>query len=215
MFVPFESVGRIDERLQEMKAGFEVACAAFYQVYGQLREDARSMLGELYDESDYPADISQFFAFDWRFITMQAPGANNVLDPALVEREQAKFINTMEEAREMGVRALREEMAGLLKNCVDRLSEPGADGKKKIFRDSMVGNFFEFFETFKERNIFADAELSALCESAKAVLGGVKPEDLRGDDGLRETVRANMATLAGVLDNAIVAMPGRRVKMED
>jgi hypothetical protein len=213
-FVPFESVQRIDEKLQEMEKGFDLACEAFYRVYGDLKTQAEGMLGGLFDADDYPADIKHFFGFNWRFITMNAPGENSYLSPELVAREQEKFINTMTEAREMGVAALREEFKSVLANCIDRLT-PGADGKRKIFKDSLVGNFFEFFETFKERNIFADGELDKLCEQAKGVLSGVTPEGLRADEGLRETVKANMEKLSGVLENAIAVAPGRRLKIEE
>lgn len=212
-FVPFESVQAIDERLQALESGFNVACEAFYRVYGDLQQQAEGMLGELFDCEDYPADIRQFFAFRWRFITMNAPGENRYLSPELVAREQEKFINTMEEAREMGVAALREEFKAILGNCIDRL-EVGADGKRKIFKDSLVGNFFEFFETFKERNIFADGELDRLCDQAKAVLSGVTPEGLRADEGLRETIKANMATLADGLERAIQDAPKRKISLD-
>jgi len=35
-----------------------------------------------------------------------------------------------------------------------------------------VNNFYEYFETFKGRNIFKDDELSELIERAKGILGG-------------------------------------------
>ena len=213
-FVGFGAISKIDEKLKEFEEGFKGESEKFFGEYEEAIKKAREMLGDLFDLTDYPGDIRPFFDFEWRFITLQSPGQNSLIDPELVEREKKKFIDTMERAREMGVLALREEFRGILKSCVERLSD-GVEGKKKIFRDSMIGNFFDFFETFKSRNIFQDESLKVLCEQAEGILRGVDVESLREDDGLRKVVKMSMEGIEGVLEKAIEEMPGRKLRLSE
>lgn len=223
-FVSFAGVQRVDERMQEFEQRHneligELEGRNWILAKMEAREDLRVIedgkeVGSLYNRRDYPRDLREHFSFGWRFVTMNAPGDDSLLDPELVKREQEKFIRTMEEAREMGIAALRMEFAELLKNCVNRL-EGDENGKRKIFKDSLVGNFMAFFETFKTRNVFDDEALRVLCQQAERILGGVTPAGLREDDNLREVVKVSMTTLAGALEKAMVDAPGRRLKIED
>lgn len=222
LFVGFEVVERIDGMLKGFKEGFEKERGEFEGRWGDLVEGAREALkvkgesgeeiGTLFNRLDYPAEVGSCFIFEWQFITMQAPGKGGFLSPELVKREQEKFIGVMEEAREMGVMALRVEFKEILDSCVERLTE-GEGGKKKVFRDSLVGNFWDFFEGFKDKGIFEDRELEVLCEQAKGILSGVDVGDLRKDEGLREVVKVSMGALSGELEKAIVDAPGRKLKL--
>ena len=53
-------------------------------------------------------------------------------------------------------------------------------------------NFYEFFETFKERNIFRDGQLAELVEQAQAILGGQSAESIRSNDQLKEHIKDGM-----------------------
>jgi len=223
-FVSFAGIEKVDERMRGYEQRHnelvdELIGRNYILAKMEAREDLRVIedgeeVGSLYNRRDYPRDLREHFSFGWRFITMNAPGENSLLDPELVQREQEKFIRTMEEAREMGVAALREEFSEILRNCVDRL-ENGEGGKRKIFKDSLMGNFFDFFETFKTRNVFDDEALRVLCQQAEMILNGVTPGKLREDDNLRQVVKVSMQTLAGALDAAIVDAPVRKIRLED
>ena len=53
-------------------------------------------------------------------------------------------------------------------------------------------NFYEFFETFKERNIFRDDQLAELVERAQAILGGQSAESIRSDEQIKEHIEKAM-----------------------
>src|SRR5271157_4617064 len=179
VFIPKEMITRVDQKLEEFKTEFNQTVGNFLQDYDKLRETAMVYLGDLFNEVDYPVHVRKKFSFAWRFIILDVPnGKSGILSPEIYEREKEKFIQTMEEARGMAIESLREEFASMVERITERFTQNG-DGKPKVFKNATVESFYEFFETFKERNIFRDEELAQLVERAQAVLGGVSAESIR------------------------------------
>jgi hypothetical protein len=212
VFAPKEMISRVDGKLEEFKEEFNQKVEAFLGEYDQLREVASVELGELFNEMDYPVDVRGKFALMWRFIILEVPnGKTGILSPEVYEREKDKFIKTMEEARELAITSLREEFAGMIGRITERFSNGNGD-KPKVFKNGTVNNFYEFFETFKERNIFKDEQLAELVERAKGILGGQSPESIRSSDGLKEHIREGMAEVENAMAE-ILSMPRRKVVM--
>ena len=199
-FVPKESIDYVDAKLQQFQTDFYNAVNDFAYEYDQyLRLDAQEYLGDLFQEVDYPIDIKSRFRFDWRFLTLNVPNGNTkLLAPEVYAREKEKFIQTMEDARNMAVNALREEFAGMVEHLTERFS-PNGGTKPKIFKNSTVDNFYEFFQTFKERNIFADDQLTELVTRAQSVLEGVSTDEIRNDEDLKRTIRMGMADIESTI----------------
>ena len=213
VFIPKEMITRVDQKLEEFKTEFSQTVASFLQDYDKLRETAMVYLGELFNEIDYPVHVEEKFSFTWRFIILDVPnGKSGILSPEVYEREKEKFIQTMEEARSMAIESLREEFASMVERITERFTQNG-DGKSKVFKNATVESFYEFFETFKERNIFRDEQLAQLVERAQAVLGGVSAENIRTNADLKENIRGGMAEVEGVMAVAL-ARPRRKIVMD-
>ena len=209
VFIPKDLISRVDERLQDFKDRFDREVETFLGDYHYLRSLARIYLGELFNELDYPVDIRRKFSFSWRFVILDVPdGQMGVLSPEVYEREKEKFVKTMEEARELAVLSLREEFASMVDRITERFGN-GPDGKPKVFKNTTVTGFYEFFETFKERNIFRDAELAELVEQAKSILGGELAEKIRSNDHVKERIRSRMEEVESAMAD-IFARPRRK-----
>jgi len=212
VFIPKEMITRVDQRLEEFKGEFSQTVDSFLRDYDKLRETATVYLGDLFNEIDYPVRVEKKFSFAWRFIILDVPnGKSGILSPEVYEREKEKFIQTMEEARSMAIESLREEFASMVERITERFTQNG-DGKPKVFKNATVESFYEFFETFKERNIFRDEQLAELVGRAQAVLGGVSPESIRTSDHLKETIRTGMAEIENAMSVAL-ARPRRKIVM--
>jgi len=118
----------------------------------------------------------------------------------------------MEEARELAIVSLREEFSGMIQRITERFTN-GNGAKSKIFKNSSVNNFYEFFETFRERNIFRDSELAELVDQAEAILGGKTAETIRSNDQLKDHIRGGMADVEKSMED-ILSRPRRRIVME-
>ena len=212
VFVPKEMISRVDEELDRFKSDFDSEVEEFISRYDGLREVALVYLGDLFDETDYPVDIRSKFSFAWRFIVLDVPnGKSGLLAPEVYEREKAKFVQTMEEARELAIVSLREEFSGMIKRGTERFTN-GNDTKTKVFKNGTINNFYEFFETFKERNIFRDSELAELVSQAEAILGGKTAETIRSNDQLKEQIKNEMAEVEKSMED-ILSRPRRRIVM--
>jgi len=212
VFVPKETISKVDDKLDEFKRDFNRCVENFLQSYDELRQAAILCLGDLFNELDYPVDLQSKFSFIWRFVVLDVPNGNTaILAPEVYEREKEKFVQTMEQARELAVESLRTEFADLTKRITDRFTT-GPDGKPKVFKNATVHSFYEFFETFKERNIFRDEQLAELVNRAKAILGGCSAEKIRSNGQLKEHIKNGMGEVENAMAD-ILLRPRRKIIM--
>jgi hypothetical protein len=213
VFVPKDLINMVDEKLVEFKLKFNEAVQDFTQDYSYLRATAKTYLGELFNEIDYPVDISGKFNFNWRFIILDVPnGDTKLLAPEVYAREKEKFIQTMEEARYMAIDALREEFSQMVERITDRFTQ-NADGQPKVFKNTTVDSFYEYFQTFKDRNIFQDHELTTLVNRAQAVLNGSNVDQIRSNAKLKDHIRSGMTDIEGAIEK-IFNRPRRKIIMD-
>ena len=212
-FIPRDLINTVDEKLTQYRQDYYDAVIDFANDYEELRDNARKYLGELFNEIDYPEDISTKFNFNWRFVVLDVPDSKSkILAPEVYKREKEKFVQTMEEARNMAVEALREEFASMVEHIADRFSSNG-NGKPKVFRNSTVESFYEYFQTFKDRNIFNDNDLAGLVEKAQNVLNGTSPDQIRSDSSLKEKIRVDMTEMeSSILE--LLNRPRRKIVLD-
>ena len=213
VFVPKEMISKVDDQLTRFQSDFNEKVYEFITRYDRLRETAMVYLGDLFNETDYPVDIQAKFSFAWRFVILDVPnGRSGVLSPEVYEREKQKFVQTMEDARELAVMSLREEFSGMLQRITERFTN-GGNTKPKVFKNGTINNFYAFFETFKERNIFNDRELAELVERARSVLGGNTADVIRSNDQMKEHIRNGMAEVEKEMGEMLIR-PRRRIVMD-
>lgn len=213
VFIPKNLINEVDQKLNEFQSKYNEAVQDFVQDYTYLRETARSYLDELFNEVDYPIDIAKKFNFTWRFVILDIPnGEHRILAPEVYAREQEKFVQTMEEARVMAVEALREEFAFMVERITDRFAQTDT-GKPKVFKNATVESFYDFFQTFKDRNIFEDVQLTELVNRAQAVLKGSSVDQIRSNDKLKDNIRSGMSDIEHAM-HTLFNRPKRKIVMD-
>lgn len=88
--------------------------------------------------------------------------------------------------------------------------EPGPRGKTKTFRDTLVENFREFFDSFNAKNLMNDDELADVVTRAKELLGDADAKELRDDTAVRSRVAVGFAQVKATMDKLVVERPGRK-----
>jgi hypothetical protein len=209
--VPKDNLTLVDERLQYFKERYWNKVTEFESLYGQAREEAQSVLGDLFNETDYPEDIRTKFRFEHRYLTLGLPGKTSVLSPAIYEREKEKFQSLMEETRELAMMALREEFGQLVTHLTERLNSN--DGKPKVLRTAMFNKMHEFLDSFSARNIFDDQKLNELADQARSVISGSSSYGLQYNDLMRKKMRKGINDLKDAIDQAIEEMPRRKIRL--
>lgn len=187
---------------------------AFVAVYPEKVAEARKIFNGQFRERDYPevGSLPGLFGFSYRWVKLDVPEG---LPPEIREQEEKKLRDTYAQAQEAIQGALWAEFQKFLDHVTDRL-KPGADGKRKTFRDTLFDDLTEFTQAFQNRNAFNDEKLAKLVAAANAAITAVGGKDtadaaarMRDFENLREKTADVFAKVKAEVDTTIAAMPKR------
>jgi hypothetical protein len=176
-----------------------------------LKSAARERLGSLFNADDYPATLRRMFSVEWDFPSVEPPEYLLRLNPNLYQQERDRMAARFDEAVKLAEEAFVAEFGKLVSHLVERLTQDGPQGEKKIFRDTAITNLTEFFERFKGLNVRSNADLDRLVETAQWTLSGVNPQVVGDSDSLRHQVSTELSAVQSVLDGMLVDQPRRRI----
>lgn len=203
-------VAAFDTQMSHYRDELAVAVELLDQSYGELIQQARRRLGDLFSSEDYPTSLSDLFAISWEYPSTTPPDYLRQVAPDLYHAECLRVRERFSEAVQMAEAAFAEELTTLVNHLADKLS--GEDnGKPKVFRDTAVTNLLEFFERFQHLNINSDDQLDRLVERARGVIGGVVPQSLRDVSSLRREVAGKLAQVSTSLDHWMSDRPRRNI----
>ena len=175
---------------------------AFCNGYWVEVSRAQARIGSLHRAEDYPSEdaIRSKFNFTISYIPLPDAGdfrvdigneQKQVLKDHYSEYYSRQFESAMGDVWQRTYKALS--------SMSERLDYSGND-KKKVFRDSLVGNVLSMVELLTVCNITNDSQMSAMAMQLEDALRGVTPDGLRENESLRvETKR--------IVDNAIKSLP--------
>jgi hypothetical protein len=205
-----DRIDEFDAQMREFQDELDEAVRKLNSHYAGLRAAARDRLGTLYNPADYPESLDGLFSIQHDFPAVEPPDYLRQLNPALYEQECQRVQERFNEAVRLAEEAFVAELAKLVSHLTERLSGT-EDGKPKIFRDSAVSNLTEFFERFRELNVRSNEQLDGLVADAQQIVRGVKPQQLRDNEGLRQHVATELSRVQSVLDGLLVDRPRRNI----
>ena len=175
-----------------------------------LKREARERLGSLYNDADYPPSVVGLFEIAWEFPSVEPPEYLRRLNPELYEAECNRVTSRFDEAIALAEAAFTEELNKLVEHLAERLSGSD-DGKPKVFRDSVVDNFTEFFDRFRHLNVRSNEQLDEVVARAEQVLSGMQPQQLRDSGSLRRQIETNLSAVQSSLDGLMIDRPRRNI----
>ena len=216
IILPVRLVEAIMQKIDSARVEREQLISAFLAAYDRCKTEAQEKLGSAFDERDYPDQeaVKNSFFFDATVFEMSTPGKLKAISKELYQMELTRMQNLWTEASAAVTGVLLQELRKMTAHIKDRLT-PSADGKQKIFRDSVVDNFTTWLELFKSRNITGDAELVDIVDRAKELISGIDAKELRDNKGLRAQLATDFSGLTDRLDQAIISAPIRSIDLED
>jgi hypothetical protein len=173
----------------------------FVDHYDTLKEDAKRILGGLYDPADYPSavDIRQKFHMDMAVFPVPSADFRVSIASDELSRIQQDVERRVKEAEQAALKDVWQRLFDRVKHMAEKLADP-----KAIFRDSMVENAREICAMLPRLNFSDDPNLEALRQQVEASL--IKhPEALRNDPDLR---RDTAAEARAIMDKMSVFMGG-------
>jgi len=205
-----DQIETFNTQMELRSADLEEAVGRLEEDYAELRSAAEQRLGTLYDRTDYPSSLCGMFQVAWEFPSLEPPDYLRQLHPDLYRQECERVSARFDEAVRLAELAFMEELGQLVARLTERLTGQ-TDGRPKVFRDSAVNNLTEFFRRFRELNVRSNDELDGLVEQCQQIVRGVKPQNLRDDQGLRQQVAAELGQVQNVLDDLLVDRPRRNI----
>ena len=205
-----DRVESFNDEMTQFRQELTDAVAELDRQFAELKDGARVRLGRLYNSADYPAGLSDLFAVQWGFPSVQPPNYLLELDPALYEQERARIAARFQEAVQLAEEGFLGEFQKLVSHMAERLSG-ATDGQPKVFRDSVVTQLGEFFSRFRELNVGSSPRLEELVSLAQQAVRGVQPQELRDNGGLRQHIAGKLSAVQGQLDQLMVDRPRRRI----
>jgi hypothetical protein len=85
------------------------------------------------------------------------------------------------------------------------------DGEPKVFRDTAITNFTEFFDRFRRLNVRSNPELDALVDLARQVITGIELQQLRDSVRLRQMVANDFTRIEQAVGEMLVDRPRRNI----
>ena len=85
-----------------------------------------------------------------------------------------------------------DELQQLVAHLTERLTGQ-SDGQPKTFRNSAVSNLTEFFDRFRQLNVRSSEQLDQLVADAQQTIRGVEPQQLRDNQGMRQSVATELS----------------------
>jgi len=201
-------VGMFDVHMTSVRSELNDAVRELERHYDELVDQARERLGNLFDPSDYAADLDDLFAIAWDYPSSDPPEYLLRVSPQLYYSECTRVQTRFDEAVRLAEQAFADELGQLVSHLAERLSD---DGSSKIFRDTAVTNLLAFFERFQQLNIRSDDELDRLVADARRVISGVRPQDLRDHAAMRQHVAHELVRVEASLDGWMTDRPRRRI----
>ena len=210
--LPLTLVDQVDEELEAFRQRRQALIDKFLDRYPAMVNEAVHRLRALYNPADYPHldQVAARFEFSYRYLAFMTP---ETLSARLLARERGKAAAEISTEVEEIKLALRSSFAELVYHAADRL-RVGPDGRKLVFRDTLVQKLEQFFQYFNQLNIVDDSELGGLVERARAVMKGLAPQELRDDDVLRQQVQQTMESIKKTMDGGMMLRPSRRLVLD-
>ena len=185
------------DRLTDYEQQFALSVNNFLSDYDTLVSAAAFQLGDLFNREDYPTRESIESKFAMRYSMTPLPQAGDfrvdIGEDGLREL-QSQYEGVLK-ARVEGAMAEAWER---LHDCLTRMSErleDSDDGKRKIFRDSLVENAIEICGLLKSFNITNDTRMDEMRRQLEDAMRGVDADSLRDSDSLREQTKRKVDSI--------------------
>jgi hypothetical protein len=186
------------EKMRGLSSRFAGAVDILARHFLTLIDQARTRLGGLFREADYPTpdELRAKFSFETKVMPLPEAGDFRVaLGDEEKERIKRQITAAVEASLQVGSRELWFRLYEAVQHMADRLTayKVTGHGVEHPFRDSVVTNLVKLVDVLPKLNVTNDPELDRLAEQVRTALL-VDPQELRKSDIVRtETAKAAAA----------------------
>lgn len=185
-------------KMREFKREHELAVVKFLESYDAIREDAKGVLGSLYDENDYPPveELRGKYGFD--YVIQPMPAAGILLELGLESQDaleqKQKLEADMAKTFQQANRRMWDDLYARLEKLASRLGDDEAKVQGKT-----LSAVRELAELLPRMNITNDETLDAMAKKLTASLDGLSEDTVNTNPSTRERVKEETQTVFNVM----------------
>lgn len=183
------------QAMQDCKRKAELAVKAFIKSLPDAITEARSRLGEMFNEDDYPdeSQLKEKFGLDIEiknvpqatdFRVKLSNDATKAIVADIERRCDARLKGAMDDIFER----TKEKVGNLKEKLKAYQPSKGEDRAKGIIRESLVSNIYEFAQMMESLNVTGDPRIDELKKLLLDELVEHSPQILRTDAKVRQQV---------------------------
>ena len=196
--IPMAQFFELKQWINTQEIEFNSIVGEFLREYPTLISAHAFQLGALFNRNEYPSvdEIRHKFGFRVGFLPLPQAGDFRVdATTEVINEMEEQYKETLNTRIQQVNEDLWERLHSTIKHMADRMGV-GADGKKNIFRDSMVDNAVDLCDLLKRLNITNDQKLEKARASLESALLGVDATELR-KEGAREEMAIKLDSILG------------------
>lgn len=217
-FIALENAAATIDGLEDWKKKIEKAADDFaFKEYAKAKREAKTRLGVLYNESDYPSEqyVRRSIFMSWDYKREDVPETLKKLGTKVfesaVKKNEAKAQELLVDMKYL----MRQQLQELVAHLADRLA-PDEKGERKVFRDSAITNVLEWLSFFDSKNsVTDDGRMADLAKTLRKQLDGVDVKQIRDDDAFRKQLEKDMTRVKSTLDGLMKDAPSRIIARRD
>ena len=214
-------VNLFNDYILTVRPELQTAVAELQSHLADVKDEARSELGDLFNEEDYPVSVVDKYSFAIDYPSLEPPAWLQGVNPDVYKEQCERVSRRFDEAAALGEAVFVETFADLVSHLSEKL-QPGEEGTRKIFRGESVENIHNFIQRFKSLYVGTNAELEGLVTQAQEILsvntpGGrvpVNANEIRTIDWIGSQVRTGMERLKTSLEGVVQALPRRQFSQD-
>jgi len=200
--IPTAKFFEFKQTLDAYKTEFDTMVTDFVTDYPTRIAAQAFKLGSMFDRSEYPDQNEIAGKFKFGYCFSPVPEAGHFLVD-LGEEMEKELKEEYAKAYEERVNSAMKDLWTRLKDSLTKIAErltPDADGKNKIFRDSLVDNVLDLCGMLRDLNITNDPNLEQARREVEQLLSGVVADDLRKSEEIKKDVRCEVAAILEKFD---------------
>jgi len=181
--LPVQAYDAYAKVMDKLISDYTDAREAFLAVYEQRIEDQRAARGSMWNRDDYPSAEEIRDNVRAEYVIDPIPTGDHFMAEVVheqAERRQVEINHRVAKCVADSSTWCLEQLLDALERVTDRLSdEPDADGKMRIFRDSLVGGTRQVAESMLRLNVAGNKTVADLSKAVIDALEGVEAGELR------------------------------------
>lgn len=218
--LPSHFLFELKARMREFERDFNDGVESFLTVYPEYIREARSELGGLFREEDYPSVEKLRDKFSVKLDVLPFPAGEDFRVEMSAE-EQARMAREIDanakEKLAKGTEELWKRLRQVVGHMVERLNEP-----ESRFHTTLVTNMEELVSVLPALNVNQDPDLDRFASQIRDRLCAHSAKELKKDDQLRSNTASQASEIAAEIDSvlggrrsSVVSFPNCEPQVED